>query len=845
VWRHRALGLALGMGIATSATQAGLWVPAPVTFALPPTGPQIGYVFTDEQGGHNSHGPITYTAGAEIFDLQGQPVWFWPMATGFASDVRVQTYGGQPVLTWTQGLNYDVSNPAATGFICDANYRLIATVRAGNGLGADLHEFQITPQGTALIDCYNPIVGPAGPGVTLIEGVIQEIDIPTGQVLFEWHSLQHVPITESVVQPSGATFDYFHINSIKVDTDNNLIVSARHTSTVYKINRTTGDVMWRLGGKNSSFALGPGLPTAYQHHAVPLSNGQIRIFDNESNGTVALGPTRVVWVLHNDNAMTATLVQSFQHPLAFSVAAEGSAQDLANGDTFVGWGDHGGFSEFDLNGRLVLDIQQSPGYASYRGYRFAWSGAPTTAPTLHVMPAADGTLAVDAIWNGATGVASWQVQVAQGSGSPAVLETVPWSGYDTAFSAPANCASIQVIALDSGGNPLASSATGVAPFLTPAVPVIAFQPLSQTVAAGDNVVLTVGAAQAQTDYRWLFNGYPMPDGNWSGTTVAGAGTPTLILTNVEAEMAGSYGCVATNVSGETQSAPAAVQVAASDNVGRLINLSTLARTGTGANLLNFGFVLGGGAPSTQDTVLVRASGPALASFNVASPLPDPQLSLYGGLNAGALLGTDAGWQGNSAIAAAAAPVGAFAWPNSTSLDSALLTTLGPGVYAAQIGGASGDTGMTLAEVYDTAGSESEADGSNRLINLSARASVTGTSSLLTAGFVVGGSTSRTVLIRASGPALAGYGIAGSLADPKLQVYSTSGASPVLVASNAGWQGDPVLAQYSQQAGAFSWSPTSADSAVLITLPPGDYTAQISSAKGQNSGIALAEVYEIR
>lgn len=813
---------------------------------MPASGTAPGLIFTDQQGGVTQAGGTLYSGGAEIMDEAGRPVWFWPVLNGYASDVRVQSYQGQPVLTWAQGPNYDVTTPGATlDFICDTSYHLIATVQAGNGLNADLHEFELTPQGTALIDCYNPLYDYT-PGVTLIEGVIQEIDVATGQVLFEWHSAQHVSPSESYVQPSGGTFDYFHINSIRVDTDGNLIVSARHTWTVYKINRTTGDIIWRLGGKNSSFALGPGLPTAYQHHAVPLEDGSIRIFDNESDGVPVLPATRIVWVAHDDTAMTATLVRALQHPAGYSSAAEGSAQGFTNGDTLVGWGLLGGFSEFTAAGTLNLDVKQSPNYANYRVFRFPWTAQPTSPPVIHVVPSATpGLLAVDVIWNGATTVASWQVTGALSGGSAGVVAAVPWNGYDTTLTVPTGYSWLQAAALDASGNTLASSAVANAPFLAPSAPTFAQQPSSVSVSSGDTLVLSVGAPQPQTDYRWTFGGFPMPDGNWNGATVSGGGGPTLMIRNVTPNLTGSFACLASNASGEAMSQPAQVQVAAPGGNGRLVNLSTLGWTGTGADALTFGFVSGGAATGSVQPVLLRGSGPALTSLGVAGALPDPELDLYA--LGGSLLATDAGWQGSSVIANLAAAVGAFPWLNPESLDSALAPTLSSGGYTVEVTGASGDAGVVLAEVYDATPSGQYTAASPRLINASARA-LLGTaagSPLLSAGFVIGGSTARTVLIRASGPALAAFGVTPVLADPALKVFSTGSVAPVPIASATGWTGDPVIASAAASVGAFAWPSTSADSAVLITLPPGNYSAQISSAGGNGSGVALAEVYEVR
>jgi hypothetical protein len=185
-------------------------------------------------------------------------------------------------------------------------------------------------------------------------------------------------------------------------------------------------------------------------------------------------------------------------------------------------------------------------------------------------------------------------------------------------------------------------------------------------------------------------------------------------------------------------------------------------------------------------------------------------------------------------------VGAFPWTDPASLDSALLESLAAGPYTVVISGASGDTGVALAEVYDATPTDPGAAAPQRLVNISSRAQVGTGSGVLIAGFVVGGSTSKTVLIRASGPALVPFGVTGVLADPQLQLEGSGG----LLATNNGWGGDPTIAATAASVGAFSWSnPSSHDSALLLTLAPGAYTAVVSGASG-DTGIGLIEVYVV-
>jgi hypothetical protein len=266
--------------------------------------------------------------------------------------------------------------------------------------------------------------------------------------------------------------------------------------------------------------------------------------------------------------------------------------------------------------------------------------------------------------------------------------------------------------------------------------------------------------------------------------------------------------------------------------------------GTGPNVLIAGFVVGGAGTSGKEPLLIRGSGPAIAAapFNVPGTLPDPKLLLDG--SPGFIPLTNSAWAGAAPISAAAASVHAFTWNSPTSHDAALLDTLGGGAYTAQISGQGGDTGVALVEVYDTTASGTHTASSPRLVNISTRASVGTGGNILIAGFVIGGSTSITLLVRASGPALSQFSVSGTLADPELQLLrSNPDGTSTLIQANTGWGGDAGIASAAASV-AFSWgSVATPDSAILVTLPSGDYTAQVSGAAG-DTGIALIEVYEI-
>ncbi|HXP59037.1 MAG TPA: arylsulfotransferase family protein [Dongiaceae bacterium] len=782
--------------------------------------------------------------GPEIIDSRGRIVWFSPSPNGeTAWNFREQTYNGNPVLTWSQSAAYGTAIPTTTiDYILDNTYTVIATVTAGNGYNADLHEFQLTPQNTALIT-INDIVqtdlssvgGPTSGAVD--EGSVQEIDVATGAVLFEWHSLDHVELSEShyaYTPGQTAPYDYFHINSVRLDTDGNLLISSRYMWTVYKVNRTTGAIIWRLGGKKSDFKLGSGCQFAFQHDAEAVDSSTLRIFDNESDGIAVLPYSRVILVHHDDAAMTANIVRTLVHPEGLSVYAEGNAQALANGDTFVGWGILGRISEFDSAGQLLFDAQEAPGFATYRAYRSQWVGAPATSPTAVALHNDDGTIAVHAIWNGATEVASWEVFGGDAPGALSLIMTAPWNGLDTAITIPGPVNEIQAVAISSAGAAIGTTATISGPFAA----VFPTQPASQTIAEGGTVAFSAVAAGSSPAYQWLFNGSPLQN----GASVSGADGPRLVIKGVTAANSGSYSCVAANLGNSATSSTAALAVSTPTDPGRLVDISCRSDVGLAGGGLIIGFVLGGQGTSGSVPVLIRASGPALASFGVPDALPDPDLRLFG---TDGILAANSGWAGDSRIASTAAMAGAFPWGSASSLDSALGETLATGPFSAVITGASGDSGIALGEVYDAAPFGTRLPTTPRLINLSGRAQVGTGAKALIAGFVIGGTTSETVLIRGSGPALTQFGISNALVDPLLQVYRDNGdGAPTLLGSNAGWNGDAQIAATAASVGAFGWGASdSADSALLVTLPPGAYTAEVSGASG-DTGVSLIEIYEV-
>jgi hypothetical protein len=406
--------------------------------------------------------------GDMIVDRTGELVWFLrDFASNSRFNFRPQMYQGQRVLTWWEGKVTDGYGLGA-GVIADSSYRVTHTVRLVGGLQADLHEFLLTPQGTALLTAYRTSIGDlssvGGPKQAyLLSGVVQEIDVATGKLLFEWDSLDHVALTESYLPYTPATkanpYNYFHINSIAVAPDGDLLISARNTWAVYKVARPSGQIAWRLNGKKSDFTMGPGAHFYWQHHARPHGATTLSLFDDGANPAKEKC-SRALLLDLDATTMTATLTRAFTHPGKVLLAeAMGSAELLPDGRMFVGWGTEPYFSEFAPDGTLLLDGAVPNNDPSYRVFTASWTGRPTEAPAVAVRAGAGGGATVYASWNGATGLAGWTVLAGQTPGTMTRAGAAPWAGFETALVVTAGGPHFAVEAHDGNGNVLARSAT--------------------------------------------------------------------------------------------------------------------------------------------------------------------------------------------------------------------------------------------------------------------------------------------------------------------------------------------------------------------------------------------------
>lgn len=432
--------------------------PPVVSVARQPGAPLAdGVVLLTPGNGAAPDGPL-------IVRADGEPIWVHPVPGKQATNLRVATYRGEPVLTWWEGV---ITSGYGSGehVILDASYREVTRIRAGNGLQADLHELVIGPDDTAFVLATRVVRAlvptPSGGSMdaAVQEGVIQEIDIPTGKVLFEWHSLPEIDPAEAYppAPTDGSAFDYLHANSIDVDGDG-LLLSARHTWTVYRIDRGAGTVDWRLNGRHSDYQVPSEARFAWQHDARRQPDGTISIFDDGANGIQEPFETRsrgIVLALE-DGAHRARLVKSFVHPAGVSATSQGSVQVLPDGGAFVGWGSTPRFTAFDARGGITLDATFEAANQSYRSRIQPWVGRPAALPDVTVDRAsAPAVLRVS--WNGATEVAAWQLVDPFADLGTAPGATQPATAFETVLAIPAGMRHAAARALDANGNVLVQS----------------------------------------------------------------------------------------------------------------------------------------------------------------------------------------------------------------------------------------------------------------------------------------------------------------------------------------------------------------------------------------------------
>ena len=434
--------------------------PSTVSITTPAKpGAAPGDLFMAPYQGDGSPGPM-------IVEQNGGLVWFHPLPAGYeATNFQVQRYEGKPALTWWQGRILEVGFGQGEDVIYNSSYKQIATVRAGNGYHADLHEILITPQGTAWVDAFDPVymnlssAHGSSHGI-LTDSAIEEIDVKTGLVMWEWHALGHIPLSYSETPAPGDEYpwDYVHVNSISPGPAGDVLLSSRSSWTLYDVDMHSGRFNWLFGdGKHSSFKLGPGVRFYWQHDAQWQPGGLISLFDNGSDPPKQKESAGLL-LRPNFAKHEVTLVKRFHNPTKTLLASsQGNTLSLPDGNWLLGYGGLPNFTEFGSSGQVLLDGTLGKEVQDFRTYLAPWSGQPTTAPALAVQAGAGGAVTVEASWNGATEVAAWQL-LAGSPGAMAPVVTAPRQGFETTVHATTAGPDVAVAALGSSGQTLATSA---------------------------------------------------------------------------------------------------------------------------------------------------------------------------------------------------------------------------------------------------------------------------------------------------------------------------------------------------------------------------------------------------
>jgi hypothetical protein len=412
---------------------------------------QHGYLFLQQKGdGFNG----------SIIEDSGEPVWIEPSKLN-VTDLRPQVFEGQVVLTYWTGKSLG-GHGEGTGVILDDSYTRLFEVRAANGLAADLHEFRLTTAGTALLTSYTtqavdltPVKGPKNGFIYNCH--VQEVDVRSGKLLLDWDVAQHIPVDETylgITQDTGhdgtseaKAFDAYHLNSVSEDGADRLLVSLRHTHTAYSIDRRTGEVLWRFGGKESDIAIAEDAVFAWQHDVRRNPSGVITLFDNHEYDTSHGGQSRGMKFAVDESAKTATLLKEYRYRGQLATAM-GSVQILDNDHVLVGWGTVPSVVELTADGKPTYVA--TLGGISYRAARGTWVGKPSTNPDIAAKAQPDGSLEVYASWNGATEVRSWRVLTGETPERLTARATVERAGFETSVRIP-TAGIVAVEALDANG----------------------------------------------------------------------------------------------------------------------------------------------------------------------------------------------------------------------------------------------------------------------------------------------------------------------------------------------------------------------------------------------------------
>ena len=439
--------------------------------------------------------------GVMLHDDAGEVVWFRPGVEASRNDLQKISWFGRDALIFLESVGFDV----ADWVVLDDTYREVGRFGAGNGYVADVHDVIVTDRGTAYVMIYSPILQDLSPfggraDAVVTEGVVQEIDLGTGAVLFEWHSLApgNIPVTDTFFSLTNAQVDYIHLNSMAIDDDGNLLLSGRHTSSVTKVDRTTGAVIWRFGGKRSSFTFPNDAGPNFPHDARRRGDGTLSVFDNRAQ----LQPRYsrgARWQL-DESTMTATMVQEWRHDPDLFTSIVGNNTEMPNGNSMISFGTSGTATEYRGQTPVFETDYAEPGIFTYRTYRETWHATPAEPPALAVDHSSLEVVTAWMSWNGATEVATWRLLAGSSASSLRVIGTAARTGFETSLSGPARASDTVFVAqaLGAMGQVIGtSSPVSGTPFLSETLGGITLdRPASTSWAAGRLDVAVQGSNSA-------------------------------------------------------------------------------------------------------------------------------------------------------------------------------------------------------------------------------------------------------------------------------------------------------------------------------------------------------------
>ena len=420
--------------------------------------------------------PMTGQGGPVMYDNKMQPVWIHGVPDDvYSLNFRTQTYNGKPALSWWEGnLTPTGATLSGTDYVANQNYKIVAKLTGQDGWIFSPHEFLIAGGHFAWVTAYKNVpmdLVPYG-GVlngTLTDTAVQEYDLNTGNLVYSWDAVDHIPLSESETKPpppsnpaaASIGWDAFHLNAIQPLSSGRFLASMRNMWAAYLVDQSSGSTIWTLGGKASTFLVPANATFQWQHDVTLQPNGQISMFDNGCCGFGATGflppngPTRGMVLNVNASARAVTLAAQYSLP-GVSVGSQGDTQLLPNGNVLLGFGQQPYFAEYTKAGKLVFEGQLPSPDESYRAFVERWTGKPLYGPSAAAQKKGNRAT-VYASWNGATDVARWRVLGGRNPRHLAIVATKAKNGFETAITLRSSYGAYKVVALDDKGHVLKRS----------------------------------------------------------------------------------------------------------------------------------------------------------------------------------------------------------------------------------------------------------------------------------------------------------------------------------------------------------------------------------------------------